>query len=353
MIRLGRERPSSFSIINVRKWLSKDPGEGNAFAITDSMNSDCLPCQLSLLKHSEAIVECVKHVAWEIFDDHQLKRVWVLYCGAGQHRSDAIAKILASRVFNATVDGWRYFNCNVFSLTLCNFSAVEEMVVSHAERWLEDPWTIRRDDRPWGEDAAAASKDAFDMLKEIDKFGQVIQSKAWEEWGYRRSPSPEGGRSRMQVTLPRPAVVSSDEEDNRARSSGQQARRKRKRPGRGSTPEDRARSSGSRMPAAKRSKVEDDSETCPFCGGTGKKETTPMIDCAEAWMAVLEQQHVDRKARLSWCSLYSASPQGKAEAVSIVHTLLEKGSRVIDHPSAYVQKTTRDKWHAITDPREW
>ena len=83
----------------------------------------------------------------------------------------------------------------------------------------------------------------------------------------------------------------------------------------------------------------------------GKHEPVPKIDCVEAWMAVLEQYYVDHKARLSWCSLYSASPQGKTEALPIVHKLLKKdsGGYGVDNPSAYVQKSTRDKWHATTD----
>ena len=77
----------------------------------------------------------------------------------------------------------------------------------------------------------------------------------------------------------------------------------------------------------------------------------PRIDCVEAWMAVLEQYYVDHKARLSWCTLYSASPQGKTEALSIVHKLLKKESDGygVEKPSAYVQTSTREKWHAITD----
>ncbi len=63
MLRIAEKHPDRYHMIDVRQWLFRDPGEGKAFKIPHDMNSDFLPCQLSLLKSKEAIVECVKVVA--------------------------------------------------------------------------------------------------------------------------------------------------------------------------------------------------------------------------------------------------------------------------------------------------
>ena len=72
----------------------------------------------------------------------------------------------------------------------------------------------------------------------------------------------------------------------------------------------------------------------------GALEQMPQIDCS-----------VDDEARLNWCTLYSASLQGKMEAVSIAQTLLNaaSGGFRFGNPSAFVVASTRNKWHLIQD----
>ena len=114
-----------------------------------------------------------------------------LYCTAWQHRSDGVAKALASRVFNAKRDGQRYFNCNVFSLSCANVDSIEARVVAEALKWVRIPWVVCRDDRLWASGAQVASSVARQSLAKIDDLARDIANRYGSTREYWRS---EGDR---------------------------------------------------------------------------------------------------------------------------------------------------------------
>ena len=103
MLKMASENSDKFHTpVDVRKWMHGD--EVGGWKISHWNNADFLPCQLSLLRLSGFVV-CVDECAQRMAATVDEARAWVLYCTAGQHRSDGIAKAISSRVFNAEVVG--------------------------------------------------------------------------------------------------------------------------------------------------------------------------------------------------------------------------------------------------------
>ena len=334
MIKLALSQPDKFHApIDVRQWLHRDPrqpSEGKQWQVQNWMNADYLPCQLEGLRQP-AFVECVRSVAEMMALDAADRKVWVVYCTAGQHRSDGVSKAVTTRVFNAEWGEERLYNCNIFSLSNADVATVES-VAAEALRWAAEPWMTRHDDCPWAEDAKLASSVAFKALAEIDAIGEDIMSRTWD-----------GDLSMDRRRPPPPIDVDAEPERDH--------RRPWKTPiaSRGATG-----SGDAAPPAQKRRKVgasECRDEACPFCEGTGVKRPLPPVDTVEAWSIVLESLEVDENARLDWCALYSAvdSEKAKQEALSIVHKILKKdsGGHGVDNPSAFIVSTVKNAWKSL------
>ena len=285
-MKIATANPDKFHApVDVRKWL---PADRVMERIPHDKDADFLPCQLGLL-YLSAFVECVGEVAQHMAAYVDDAKVWVLYCSAGQHSSDGVAKALASRVFNAAVDGQRYFNCNVFSLSCANVDSIEARVVAEALKWVRIPWVVF--EAPlWAAGAHIASNVARLSLAKIDDIGRDILEKYGSKFV-----------------------------DGEVERSGGDRR-------------DAARGSGdAEARPSKHSRVDDATDE-------PGPEPVPKIDTIEVWSAILEKLGVDRKARVDWCSLYASN---KEEAVSIVHKMLKKsasGGFDVDNMMSVVQK---------------
>ena len=99
---IANEYRTGYESVDVRKWLGKDPSRSKAYKISHYQNSDFLPCQLALSRYGDAFVTCVSDVASNIAMKRRngVRKMWILYCSAGQHRSDGVAKCAASRISN-------------------------------------------------------------------------------------------------------------------------------------------------------------------------------------------------------------------------------------------------------------
>ena len=335
-------RTDKFVLIDVREWIKRDPmGDNKAFKVAHWENSDCLHCQLDMLRQP-SFVGCVRDCAFHIIDAHLEKKAFVLYCTAGQHRSDAVAKALATRVFNNQADDDRIFNCNVFTLSRAR---VADVVVNEAMEWLDEPWVFVKHNEMWAHNAQFASSVAFAALVEVDKLNDEIHTAV----GGTLQKGCDLRRTEVKVEDIIEAECSIIEAADVARSST--AVHLADGPGGeeviGRAPK-RARGLG---------EAECDGEaTCQFCGGTGVAEEIPNIDTVEAWSAALESRWVDESARLDWCTLYCAThPMGKQEALSIVHKILKKasGGYAVSKPSAFVVSSVKAAWRLVRDvPRE-
>ena len=333
-------RADKFVLIDVRKWMPRDPaGNNKAFKVAHWENSDCLHCQLDVLRQS-SFVECVRYCAFHILGAHTEKKAFVIYCTAGQHRSDAVAKALATRVFNNQADDDRIFNCNVFTLSCAR---VADVVVNEAMKWLDAPWVIVKHNEMWAHNAQFASSVAFAALEAVDKFADEIHTAV----GGTLQQGCDLRRSSAKVEDMIDEECSIIEADGRAQSS--KGVHLADGPGGeaviGRAPK-RARGLG---------EAESDGEaTCEFCGGTGIAEERLKIDTVEAWSAVLESRWVDESARIDWCTLYCATnPMGKQEALSIVHKILKKESgghqHAVHKPSAFVVASVKAAWRLVRD----
>ena len=322
MLKLAKANVDTFHPpIDVRRWLRRDPKQGKEWSVAHDKDADFLPCQLSVLR-MDGFVDCVESIAKKIIAATPSGgggKVWILFCTAGQHRSDGVAKALASRVFNAGADDDRRYNCNVFSLSCAQVDSYEKTIVTQTLRWLEQPWCDRRELVPWAHQALVVSGDAFDVLRKIDGVGRDLLS----------------------------------------RKDAHDARVERARGSRVETPtapwhRDEVEA-GDKAPAPKRPKVDRGEcvdTTCPFCGGTGEYQPMPKLDTIETWSRILEMSEVDEPARQDWASLFAASANGKREALSIVHKVISKDAQ-IRKPSMWVTSAVRKAWHEVRDtPRE-
>jgi hypothetical protein len=316
-----------YTLFDVREWLKRDPTDSDtnkSFFVSHWENSDSLSCQVDLLTHP-SFVDCCKAVARRISESHMERKVYVLYCSAGQHRSDAVAKAIQTRIFNSTPDESRVFNCNVFTLS---GAKVADVVVDEAFKFLKKPWVLVNHTEFWGRRAHFANNRAHAALATIDALGTVIHSRIEGTDLASHSqplikPLPIGGRPRQSSerastkAMPKRARV--DEGDSRA-----------------SVDEGDGRDACGE-------------EKCPLCDGTGIATELPTVDTTEVWMKVLESRTVDESARLDWCALYSADPTGKKEGLSIIHKILKKesGKHQVDNPSAFVVSSVKNSWRQI------
>ena len=94
----------------------------------------------------EAIFRTIVDAEWR----ESTGKVWVLYCTAGQHRSDGCGRCVG-RMFNHWPIERRHFNCNIFSLKYVHKSSVMDTAVADAIRWANEPWCIRGESEPWGD----------------------------------------------------------------------------------------------------------------------------------------------------------------------------------------------------------
>ena len=383
MLKIAEANPDQFCAIDVRQWLQRDPVQGKLWDVAHDKDSDFLPCQLSLL-NSPGFVDCVQACAADMASRWSEKLVWVLYCTAGQHRSDGAAKAIDSRVFNIGPDESRFFNCNVFSLSCANVRSFETTVVHEAVKWLQSPWCLRRGGG-WGDKAADASSIAWANLRQVDKIGVAVHVDAWLDHPEsapvdRLAPvAGAAAEARVEETAEELVQETAEEPDEEtAPVAGAQPLEPtdvpapidepaapRQRPGdwvkRLLASEQVSGSSGSvQEPAEKRPRVDASAgpatppmgDPCPLCEGTGVYPALKEIDCIEAWSAILEKFGVDDNARWDWCALYSTTnPKGKDEALSIVHKILKKdsGGYGVDKPSAFVVSTVRNAWRSIRD----
>ena len=313
MLRLAKANVDKFHPpIDVRKWLRRDPKQGKEWSIAHDKDADFLPCQLSLLR-MEGFVDCVEWIAKKIIAEISSGgggKVWILFCTAGQHRSDGVSKALASRVFNAGADDDRRYNCNIFSLSCAQADSYEKTIVTQALRWLVQPWCDRRERAPWAQDALVASGDAFDVLRKIDGVGRDLHARVERARGSRvETPTAPWHRGEAGDEAPAP-----------------------------------------KRPRVDRGECVD--TTCPFCGGTGEYQPLPKLDTIETWSRILEMSEVDEPARQDWASLFAASDDGKREALSIVHKVISKDDK-IRKPSCFVSSSVKKAWHGVRDiPRE-
>ena len=168
---MARANPDQFhEPIDVRRWLHRDPAsEGKKFQTPHQHNADNTNVAMELLSHEE-FYQAVVAVTNMIVETHTEQKIYSVYCTAGQHRSDGVAKAVA-RVLNLPdYLPARFFNANVFSLAYAHHSSFKETVVADALRWTVEPWLVRYETRPWGEAAAVESFQAFQMIERIDTF---------------------------------------------------------------------------------------------------------------------------------------------------------------------------------------
>ena len=137
--------------VDIRQWMHRDPSGAGAkkFETPHAMNSDCPNVAMELLSHEEfytAVVEVVRQIVacWSE------GKVFSVYCTAGTHRSDGVAKC-AARVLNNWPDEDRWFNVNCFSLKHAVAKSLEDTVIIDARQWTVEPWCIRGDSRLWGD----------------------------------------------------------------------------------------------------------------------------------------------------------------------------------------------------------
>ena len=337
------KRLDKFVLIDVRDWIHRDPMDQStekAFKVAHWENSDCLHCQLGMLRQP-SFVTCVRDCAFAILGAHLEKKAFIVYCTAGQHRSDAVAKALATRVFNNQADDDRIFNCNVFTLSGARNA---EVVVNEAMKWIDEPWVIVKHDVMWAHNAQFASSVAHAALAEVDKLNDEIHT----------AVNPLGTLPKG-CDLRRTEAKVEDIIETECKKAADVAR--------SSNAVQLADGPGGEAVigrAPKRARVEeaDDDEVetvevdCPFCGGTGVAEETAKIDTVEAWSAALERRWVDDGARLDWCTLYCAPhPLGKQEALSIIHKVLKKasGDYAVHNPSGFVVSSVKAAWRLVRD----
>ena len=333
----AKKRTDKFVLIDVREWIKRDPLDNNkAFKVSHWENSDCLHCQLDMLRQP-SFVECVRDCAFAIVGAHLQKKAFVIYCTAGQHRSDAVAKALASRVFNNQADDDRIFNCNVFTLSCAK---VVDVVVDEAMKFLVEPWVIVKHNEMWAHNAQFASSVACAALIEVDNLNDEIHATV--------DDTLQKGCGLRQTDAKVEDIIEAECKKSKAADVA-----------RSSTAVHLADGPGGEAVigrAPKRARVEEAEETpkidCPFCGGTGVAEETTKIDTVEAWSAALESRWVDESARLDWCTLYCATQSmGKQEALSIVHKILKKasGGYAVSNPSAFVVSSVKQAWQLVRD----
>ena len=64
---------------------------------------------------------------------------------------------------------------------------------------------------------------------------------------------------------------------------------------------------------------------------------------------LLTERGVDQRALTDWCSLYSATPFRKSQALAIIHKVLKKesGGYAVRKPSAFIVTSVKEAWHKV------
>ena len=365
-LKRAKEYQESYVCIDVRNWLHNPAhGEGpKPWRVHHSENSDSLTCQLSLL-NQDAFGTCVNAIVGEITARVEEQKVFVLYCSAGQHRSDGVAKCLASRIFNCGPDESRLFNCAVFSLSHATLEHYHEKVVVHACRWVTEPWCVRRcaEWELWGRQAGECSLVASQMLWFIDAVCLQLRG---------AMPTPiEEAKKEEPISTAANAYVASEEsvaaEPVAAEPVAPQPTRRlmspkgKPRPRKFTTGRGKGRATKRVAPGAwdNPTSVNRDElvhahrkNHCPFCKGSGEGREFYPVDDVNAWSTVLEELGVDDLARQDWIALWaSGTVGGQVEAMSIVHKLLNKasGSHPVRKPSAFVVSAVGNAWRELRE----
>ena len=370
-LRRAKGERESFICIDVRQWLQNpahDEGP-KPWKVSHAENADSLICQLSLL-HQEAFGTCVNALVGEITTRVEERKVFVLYCTAGQHRSDGVAKCLASRIFNCGPDECRLYNCAVFSLSGATMEHYDQQIVAQATTWVADPWLVRRcaEGELWGRQAGECSWTAHQTLCFIDHVGihmRAAMTAVPEEEAKEEPASTAAGA--YGASTADADVASEASPDTAPPVEPVAARRRPKRRLRSPVPKrlshhpfgrGKARGTTRRRPAETRSSASRDAivdahrkEKCLLCQGTGEARDLPNADDLNAWSVVLSNMGVDDRARHDWISLYASTATGKTEALSIVHKLLKKdsGGYAVQKPSAFVVSAVGSAWRDVRD----
>ena len=145
--------------IDVRQWMHRDPcTDGSKKWQTPhehNSENDHVACELM---NNEEFFTAVDSLFRRIVDEEWSQstgRVWVLYCSAGQHRSDGCGRAVARMLNHWPVDS-RRFNVNIFSVKYCHAPSIHSTVVADAIRWSTEPWCIRGETSAWGDSTSGA-----------------------------------------------------------------------------------------------------------------------------------------------------------------------------------------------------
>ena len=373
-LRRAKGERESFICIDVRQWLQNpahDEGP-KPWKVSHAENADSLICQLSLL-HQEAFGTCVNALVGEITTRVEERKVFVLYCTAGQHRSDGVAKCLASRIFNCGPDECRLYNCAVFSLSDATVEHYDQQIVAQATTWVADPWLVRRcaEGELWGRQAGECSWTAHHALRFIDHVGTHMRAAMT---AVPEEAVPEEAKEEPASTATGAYVASAADADVASEAAPDMlppvepvaarpyrrlmtpvAKRLPKQPsGRGKARGTKRGGACDNPTSASRDALVDAhrKEKCLLCQGTGEARDLPDVDDVNAWSAVLSNMGVDDRARQAWITLYASNTAaGKTEALSIVHKLLKKdsGSHPVRKPGGFVVSAVGHAWKEVRD----
>ena len=369
---------------DVRRDLFRDPAENKKrFTVQHGQNSDFNQTQLALLDDSR-FYACAARLVRGLTDDASVDgavaKVVPLYCSAGNHRCDGIAKV-AAKVLNTAVDEWqtRVYNVKVFSCANIGAQDVVGVVATDARAWLKKPFTLA-EPGDWGEHARQAVCVRFSrVLFVLWLISYVVccarvSSKTNLEQANERAfhqmrlfSALSGVLSDMYADqhmidpityMPYGDDVDADDYDDDKHTA---ASAPIPTPPRTPPPPAVRRSSSSATPwSAPRSRtprrVETRSRTvpCAYCDGTGKKRLTDTIGAIanfstdpSKWKDVLAARGCDDTAFIEFYALASSSDWGYTRAMRIIHNIMKKeaGGHPVQNVSAFIVSGTKDAWH--------
>ena len=407
LLERASQDPMQYAVVDVYRWLRAfDPREVSA------VDSDCVSFQVSLSEQESRLIECISSIADDMAKRWNERKIWIIRCSTGKHDSEAVAKLLVSRIFNKWVDGKRFWNANIFSLSWCgcNSRSIDALVLSNAKEWADRPWTVRHDARKYGENARLASIAMNRAMDAIDVFAVGLHNRAKiGEFAWRPRPilMPEArakvaaqpapgivpfipapppaawvarqeerawaarrGESDPVTPLQRQSRAASSTPLGQGGSTGQEASASIPSPRTpdiavdeslvsqyqqsipdGNSPTSRSQK---RMRFASDDRPHDnDSDVCGMCGGTGKTAPMPQSDSPALWEAFLHHAYrIDIDVCAMWIVLYEANAYYKVQALHIIHELIStiRRGEEIDDRDEFVTSRVVNAWGR---PREF